>query len=122
MVIALVSFVLTEAGRDIYRPYVYQNGIRDFGIADTLGNSFGVVTAIFFILAISGKGTRRDYVLLLGITAGLALYELAQGPMGGAIDPKDIVATFVAGGVSALVYRAVHGIPMGWGEGSNLGV
>ena len=118
-VIALVAYVLTEAGREFYRPYVYHNGIKDFGIADTLGNTFGVVAILFLILAFSGKKTRRDYVLLLVFTVGVALYELAQGPMGGAIDPKDILATFIAGGVSTLLYRTVHRIPMRLGkEGS----
>ena len=51
--------------------------------------------------------------IILIFTFGVALYELAQGPMGGAIDPQDILATFIAGGFCTLLYRAVHGVPMG---------
>jgi len=37
-VMFLFSFGLTEIGRYIYRPFIYENNINDFGIADSMGN------------------------------------------------------------------------------------
>jgi len=37
-------------GRPIYRPYIYNNKINDFHVADTLGNTFGTLPTIFFLL------------------------------------------------------------------------
>jgi hypothetical protein len=39
LVIAVFAFLITEAGRNIYRPFIYENAINDFGIADSIGNS-----------------------------------------------------------------------------------
>jgi hypothetical protein len=36
--IAITAFSITELGRSFYRPYIYKNGIKDFHIADTIGN------------------------------------------------------------------------------------
>ncbi len=48
----LISFGLTEIGRYIYRPFIYENTLNDYGIADSMGNSGGIVVQIFFGLAI----------------------------------------------------------------------
>ena len=48
-----VFFILTEIGRRVYRPYVYQNGINDFGFADVIGNLLGTVVIIFFCLGLN---------------------------------------------------------------------
>ena len=49
-VIAVLFFFLTEIGRNIYRPYIYTNNIDDYGIADSIGNSGGIIVQIFFML------------------------------------------------------------------------
>ena len=46
--IAVLFFFLTEIGRNIYRPYIYTNNIDDYGIADSIGNSGGIIVQIFF--------------------------------------------------------------------------
>ena len=46
----LISFVLTEIGRHLYRPYIYNNKINDFGIADSIGNSGGIIGLLLFLL------------------------------------------------------------------------
>ncbi len=43
----VLFFLLTEISRKIYRPWVYQTHIDDFGISDTIGNSLGTLTQIF---------------------------------------------------------------------------
>jgi len=112
LAVGAACLAITEAGRELYRPWVYSQGIHDWGIADTLGNSFGTLTAVFIIVGLVGKDASTDYRLIALIAGGLAIYELLQGPMGGAIDPQDIVASLVAGVVCVFVYRALNRHPV----------
>jgi hypothetical protein len=41
-----VLYVLTELGRKVYRPYIYRNGISDYGFADVVGNLLGTAVSI----------------------------------------------------------------------------
>jgi hypothetical protein len=50
LVIAVFAFLITEAGRNIYRPFIYENAINDFGIAE-FSNS-GELSSNIFDLAI----------------------------------------------------------------------
>jgi len=59
--IGIIFFFLTELVRSFYRPYIYEHKIQDFYFADTIGNSFGTITAIFMILTLSGSGTKSDW-------------------------------------------------------------
>jgi hypothetical protein len=102
--IAIIAFSITELGRSFYRPYIYENKIEDYLIADTIGNSFGTVTAIFMILTLSGKGTNKDWILVLIIIAGLLVYELLNLTGKTAIDINDMIATVIFGTISALIY------------------
>jgi hypothetical protein len=101
---AIVAFFMTEMGRSFYRPFIYANDIDDYVIADTIGNSFGTVTAIFMILTLSGSGTSRDWrivgIILLGLIGYECLNLLGDRPF----DLNDVVATLVFGAISALVY------------------
>ena len=109
--IGVSALALTEAGREWYRPWVKANGIEDFHVADTLGNSLGTVTAVFLIVGLVGKGGWSDLRLIGMVTLGLVGYELAQGPMGGAIDPRDILATLLAGVACLALYVGLNGLP-----------
>lgn len=102
--IAITAFSITELGRSFYRPYIYENKIEDFLIADTIGNSFGTITAIFMILTLSGKGTNKDWNIVFIIIAGLLVYELLNLTGKIAIDINDMIATVVFGTISALIY------------------
>lgn len=102
--IAIIAFSITELGRSFYRPYIYENKIADYFIADTIGNSFGTMTAIFMILTLSGKGTNKDWILVLIIIAGLLVYELLNLTGKTAIDINDMIATVIFGTISALIY------------------
>jgi len=102
--IAITAYSITELGRSFYRPYIYSNGISDFHVADTLGNSFGTMTAIFMVLTLSGKGTNKDWKIILIIIGGLLIYELLNLTGKTAIDLNDMIATLVFGTISALIY------------------
>lgn len=104
LIIAIIAFSITELGRSFYRPYIYENKIEDYFIADTLGNSFGTMTAIFMILTLSGKGTNKDWMMVLIIITGLLVYELLNLTGKTAIDTNDMIATVIFGTISALIY------------------
>jgi hypothetical protein len=106
--IGLSALLLYElVGRPIYRPYIYTNKINDFHIADTLGNTFGTLPTIFFLIAIlSNDITKGNYLIKLG-TISVVVFELAHPLLGKPIDIWDIIATIFAGLASYLIY---HGI------------
>ena len=78
--------------------------IKDFHIADTLGNSLGTFAGVFIILGILNPGGKEDYFLINTITISFVFYELAHPLLGKPIDPWDIIATVIAGGSCLLLY------------------
>lgn len=96
----------------IYRPYIYRNNINDFHFADTIGNSLGTIAAIFVSIAFLGE-TRMQHLLLIKIIAiSVVLYEIAHPLLGKPIDPWDIAATILTGGLCLIVYRLIHPIAL----------
>jgi hypothetical protein len=101
-------FILTEMGREIYRPFIYQNGMDDFGFADVVGNLLGTVAIIFFDLGISHATRRQSIRIIAFVTSGVAAYELLQPVLPrGVLDWKDVISTFVAGLFSLALVLAV---------------
>ena len=91
-------FVLTEVGRNVYRPYIYQNSIPDYGLADVVGNLLGTVTIIFMELGIIHANHAQARRITFFVTLGVALYELSQHILPrGVMDWKDLYATLIAG-------------------------
>jgi hypothetical protein len=91
--------------RPIYRPYIYRNNINDFHLADTIGNSLGTIAAVFVVIGFIGQGRTQNIFLIKTITISVALYELAHPLLGKAIDPWDLVATLLTGGLCLMLYR-----------------
>jgi len=105
----LLTFALTEAGRYIYRPYIYENGINDFGIADSMGNLGGIVVQLFFGLAILNSGKIKGLRLIIFFVAGYILYELLQTVLPkGVFDLKDIYGTLIGGILGLLLFLLIH--------------
>jgi hypothetical protein len=101
---AIGAFFLTEVGRRIYRPYIYENGINDFGIADSMGNLGGIVVQIFLSLAILNSQKSKAFNVIGFLVAGYILYEIVQPYLPrGVFDWKDIYGTIIGGIVSALL-------------------
>lgn len=91
-------FIITEIGREIYRPYVYQNKINDLGFADVIGNLLGTVAVIFFGLGVSHANRLQSIHGAIFVTVGITIYELLQAILPrGVLDWKDVVSTPVAG-------------------------
>jgi len=105
----LFSFALTEIGRYIYRPFIYENNINDFGIADSMGNLGGIVVQIFFGLSILNP-TRKKGLRLIGFfTIGYIVYEILQLYLPkGTFDWKDIYGTVIGGVFSLLLFLLIH--------------
>lgn len=112
LAVGAVGLALTEAGREVYRPWVRRERLHDWGIANTLGNSLGTLTAVFVVVGLVGKDASSDYRLIALIAVGLVGYEVLQGPMGGAIDPQDMLASLLAGVACVLLYRWLNGHPV----------
>ena len=105
-------FTLTEVGRRVYRPYVYQNGINDFGLADVVGNLFGTVAIVFFLLGVYHATSTQGFRIIALVTVGVTIYELLQSVLPrGVLDWKDVVSTPLAGALALflllLIYRFV---------------
>ena len=104
LVTAVVAFLVTEAGRDVYRPYIYEHGINDLGIADSMGNLGGIVVQIFFSLAILNSQKQKAFNVIGFLVAGYILYEFVQPYLpNGVFDWKDILGTIIGGVISVLV-------------------
>lgn len=101
-------FVITEIGRNIYRPYIYSNDIFDYWIADTIGNLTGTIAIIFFDLAGFNPKAKQGRIFLLIITIGLIIYELMQyfSPRS-IMDWRDMIATLIAGFISWGIYEFI---------------
>ena len=111
LTVDLIAVLLYECvARPYYRPYIYSQGINDFHIADTLGNSLGTIATVFFFLFLLGGETKRDIFLINMITLSVAVYELAHPLLGKSIDPWDLAATILSGGICHLIYRSVSRI------------
>lgn len=96
--IGLIAFFVTEMTRSFWRPFVYKNEIFDYYFSDTIGNSFGTITAIFMLLTMVGKGNKQDWKLILLVIIGLIVYEYMGYPS--KFDFNDVITTIIFGIIS----------------------
>ena len=105
----LISFGLTEIGRYIYRPFIYENNINDYGIADSMGNLGGIIVQIFFGLALINSTKTKGLRLIAFFILGYILYEIAQLFLPkGVFDWKDIYGTIIGGLIGLLLFLFLH--------------
>ncbi len=105
----MIFFAATEAGRKIYRPYVYRNHLDDWGIADTIGNSLGTLTQIFLYLGLVNATRIESYRIIAFVTGGYIVYEVLQTILPrGTFDLKDVIATLAAGTFAAICVTIAH--------------
>ena len=91
-------------GRNIYRPYIYTNNIDDYGVADSIGNSGGIIVQIFFMLAILNSPRKKVFRVIGFIVIGYILYEILQPYLPrGVFDWKDIYGTLIGGVISLFI-------------------
>ena len=105
----LISFGLTEIGRFIYRPFIYENNINDYGIADSMGNLGGIIVQLFFGLTIFNSTRIKGLRLIAFFILGYILYEIAQLFLPkGVFDWKDIYGTIIGGLIGLLLFLLLH--------------
>ena len=105
LIVAILFFLITEAGRKIYRPYIYSNDIDDFGLADSIGNLGGIIVQIFFGLAILNPQNHKVLNLIAFFVGGYILYEILQPVLPrGVFDWNDVYGTFAGGIISLFIY------------------
>jgi hypothetical protein len=110
-IIFLISFGLTEIGRFVYRPYIYSNGINDYGIADSIGNLGGIVVQIFFMITVFNSPGKKALHVIIFLVLGYTLYEIIQPYLPkGVFDWKDIYGTWIGGLIAFLLLRVLHKI------------
>jgi len=104
-ILFIVFFLLTEAGRTLYRPYIYENNINDFGIADSMGNLGGIFVQLFFGLALLNSSKTKGIRLICFFIIGYVLYETSQLILPkGVFDWKDIYGTLIGGIIGLLLF------------------
>ena len=107
----LISFGLTEIGRHIYRPFIYENNINDYGIADSMGNLGGIIVQIFFGLTIFNSTRIKGLRLIVFFILGYTLYEIAQPFLPkGVFDWKDIYGTIIGGLIGSILFLLLHAV------------
>ena len=105
LLIAIIFFFITEAGRNIYRPFIYNNEINDFGIADSIGNLGGIIVQIFASLTLLNSPGIKAIRIIVFVIAGYIIYEILQPILPkGVFDWKDIYGTFLGGIVALMIY------------------
>lgn len=100
--IGLIAFFVTEMTRSFWRPYVYKNEIFDYYFSDTIGNSFGTITAIFMLLTMVGKGNKQYWKLIALVIIGLIIYDYMGYPS--KFDFNDVIATIIFAIISLFSY------------------
>lgn len=109
LITGLFSFLLTEFGRFVYRPYIYENNINDFGIADSIGNSGGIVVQIFLGLALINSPFKKGFRLIGLFVVGYIFYEILQPYLPkGTFDWLDIYGTLIGGVIGLILYVLIH--------------
>ena len=109
--LALGAFLLTEVGRTVYRPFVYEAGIDDFGLADSVGNLGGIVAQVFTSLAILNSPKSKAFTVIAFLVVGYVAYEVVQPYLPrGVFDWNDIYGTLLGGAVSVLLVVLVRSV------------
>jgi hypothetical protein len=98
----LISFSLFIIGillSNTYRPYIYNNNIFDYHLADTIGSWICIPSASLFFCAVSKK---YNFIQYIGISfIAFFIYEFAGF---GTFDYYDIIALFLSTGITYLIY------------------
>ena len=108
-VIFILAFLSTEIGRNIYRPYIYSNNINDFGFADSIGNSGGILVQIFFGLTVFNSSYKKGLNLIAFFVVGYIIYEFLQPILPkGVFDWKDVFGTFIGGTLGMIIFIFIN--------------
>ena len=107
--IFISSLLITEIGRNIYRPFIYNNNINDFGIADSIGNLGGIIAQVFLGFLVFNPPKDKGFRLILFYIIGYILYEIIQPILPrGVFDWKDVYGTIIGGVIGLVLFHLIH--------------
>lgn len=109
LAIGACALLLHEfVARPYYRPFIYTHNIYDYHIADTLGSTLGTVAAVFIMVALLSREKKDGYFLIKIVTLSLVVFELAHPLLGKPIDPWDVAATIITGGLCYFLFKLLR--------------
>jgi len=109
MVALILSYIVTEIGRHVYRPIIYQNGINDFGLADSIGNIGGIIAQIFLGLVLMNSNLKQGFRVIGVLIIGYIFYEFMQPLLPkGTFDWKDVFGTVLGGMLAGIVFFMIQ--------------
>ncbi len=90
----------------VYRPYIYNNNINDFYIADSIPSFLGVLI-MSNIIYLNERSLDYEFLLYLCPTVGLIIYEFLQYFLKiGTFDINDIIFSLI-GGIVVFFYKKI---------------
>lgn len=75
------SFGLAGLVKRVYRPWAYQHGVSDLGVADSAPSLLYVFGMGLLVATVAGTSARLrplKYVTIVGVGAGALVYEISQ--------------------------------------------
>ncbi len=91
ILIAVIGLVLSHT----YRPYVYENHINDFHLADVIGSIVCVPAAVLFFYGIDNRYSIKQYTIK-GTIVYIAYEFLGLFHIHGTFDVYDIIAIIIS--------------------------
>lgn len=92
-------FILGIVLFNTYRPYIYENHIFDFHLADTIGNLVAVPSLSLLLLAM-----RKYESLSKAILYSIFVFTLYEIIPFGTFDFYDLIATYISGLLTYLIF------------------
>ncbi|MCT4614604.1 MAG: hypothetical protein N4A49_07000 [Marinifilaceae bacterium] len=107
--LSFFGFITAQILTHFYRPYIYNNGINDYGFADTIGSLASVFVFCFFVWGIKEHSDCDKNIHIISSVIVYSLWEIL-GLLGihGVFDWKDIVAVFISGFITFLIKQLIQ--------------
>ena len=110
LLISISIVIIAQLLTQLYRPYIYANGINDLGLADTIGSLASVIAACFFFWSFKNYSNKEKNKQIILFTL---VYTIIWEPLGligihGTFDWKDIVAGFISGILTYLLKEKIE--------------
>lgn len=101
-----ITFVLLGyVSVTIYRPYILEHMVPDFGLVDYLPSLFYVIGFSQILLI---RPIRYPVVTIGIVTLGSVIYEIKQAYFGSTFDLPDTIASLVGGAVSVGILYLIN--------------
>lgn len=104
-IVGAIAFLLYAfICRPYYRPHISSQQVPDFSAVSTLGNTLATIAAIFIPISILTNKKVNGLYLVRIITLAMIVFELGQPLLGKPIDPWGVLAAFLGGLISYVVF------------------